>query len=235
VLFLKMPILEVVDDQWVVVALVVTRVMVAMKAVMMDVWIPIGFCSIKVLEMVYHLMVLLVMALAMEMVVMVPGMVPMEVTLVLLEVMALVLLLDMEQRTFQVLAMEVVLELLRETHGTLQLLVVMGTQAMGVVLLIVDMEFLVQLLLRSHHLAIVTKATVMEGTVEVILVMEIKLHMVWLEGVLVVAVQTTLVVVATWEVVMVMDLGDLTRHKVMVVGTMMVRVDKASSDCVRGL
>ena len=180
-------------------------------------------------------MVHLVTALGMEMVVTVLGMVAMEATLAPLEVMVLVVLEHMEHQAFQVEVMEVVLELLQETHGTVQLLVVMGTQAMGVVLLIVDMEFLVQLLLRSHHLAIVTKATVMEGTVEVILVMEIKLHMVWLEGVLVVAVQTTLVVVATWEVVMVMDLGDLTRHKVMVVGTMMVRVDKASSDCVRGL
>jgi hypothetical protein len=45
VLFLKTPIPEVLDDPWAVV--VVTRVMAAMKAVMRDVWIPIGFCSIK--------------------------------------------------------------------------------------------------------------------------------------------------------------------------------------------
>jgi hypothetical protein len=183
--------------------------------------------------MVYRLMGLVVMALGMEMGVMVLGMVAMEVTPALLEVMEPVLLrLHMEQRACQVAVMGIVLEFLRETHGRLQLLVVMGAKDMGMVLLMVDMEFLVQLLLRSHSQAVVTKLMDMEGTVGMTLVMEIKLHMVRLEDALVVAMfQATLevVLVATWEEAMVMDLGDLTRHKVMVVVTVMVRVGKANS------
>lgn len=239
--FQKMLILVEVAVVWAVEVVVVTRVMVVLVVIqavhMMVEWIQIGICSHRMLEVVFRPMVLLdTVHLAMVMVlpIMAWVMVVMEVMLAALDMVVLLVQLMV---TCPLLVMEVVLRVGLEARGAHKLLLDMELWGMVVLLhgvlqglvvvrlvVVLVQRLLVILLVVELDMAI--KVMGMLDMVEVKDLMEIRAGMVLLEGALEVLQTVVLVekcrqaLVATWEVVMVMQgmemqHGDWTHHKLL--------------------
>ena len=126
-LFLKTPTLGAVAVPWVVAQVVVavvrvevTRVMVVLVAIqvlMMAEWILADICSLKILEVGLHLLVLqVIMLLVMGMVLPIAAWV-----IAVMGAMVVLLVQVMETQMPLVLVMEVVHQVLHEVHGALRL------------------------------------------------------------------------------------------------------------------
>jgi len=195
--------------------------LVATQMHMMVEWTPTGTCNLRVLEVVFHLMVLLgIMHPVMGMVlpVMELVMAVMEVTVVLILAMEVQRLLPMETLMPQMLAMLVVRQVPLEVHGVLRppldmVLWDTGILLLGVFQVAVQVQAVAALVLHllvNHlvqRLGMERKVMVMVGTVEVMRPMQIRLVMVLLEGVQGVSQITMLVAQVGSKVVVVAMLG----------------------------
>lgn len=212
-----MPILVGVVVPWGVVKVVAVQLVAVIKAMehlvatqmhMMVEWTPTGTCNPRVLEVVFLLMVLLGIVhpvMGMLLLVMALVMVAMEVTVVPILAMVVQPLLPMETLMPLMLVMVVVHQVLLEVHGAHKPLQDMVLWVMGILLLgvfkvavqlqevvVLDLHLLVNL--QVQWLGMELKVMVMVDTVEEMHPMEIRLHMVQLEGDLGVFQITALVV-----------------------------------------